>query len=154
MFAEGEVAVTNQEPPLTCGGINEAAAIAVDESDSAAGQVLLLGGFDEDDAVLSTVYLVDLATGVRTPQPNLLHARGQFAATRMPDGRVVCAGGVEYTTVTTVLSSVEVIEPPAQGALNTAWTLRELPAMSVARKGCSGCAERRPLCRARWRRLL
>jgi hypothetical protein len=31
-------------PPLSCGGINGAAAVAVD---SAAGQVLLLGGVDE-----------------------------------------------------------------------------------------------------------
>ena len=31
-------------PPLSCGGIWGAAAIAVEESDSAAGQVLLLGG--------------------------------------------------------------------------------------------------------------
>ena len=31
-------------PPLSCGGIRGAAAIAVDESASAAGQVLLLGG--------------------------------------------------------------------------------------------------------------
>jgi hypothetical protein len=31
-------------PPLSCGGIEGASAIAVEESDSAAGQVLLLGG--------------------------------------------------------------------------------------------------------------
>jgi hypothetical protein len=36
-------------PPLSCGGIEGAAAIAVDESDSAAGQVLLLGVFNDDD---------------------------------------------------------------------------------------------------------
>mmetsp|Transcript_12816 Transcript_12816/g.31143 ORF Transcript_12816/g.31143 Transcript_12816/m.31143 type:complete len:180 (-) Transcript_12816:612-1151(-) len=91
-FTKGGVAVTNQ-PPLSCGGIHEAAAIAVDESDSAAGQVLLLGGYGEDDAVVSAVYLVDLATGVCTPQPNLLEARSFFAAAMLPDGRVVCAGG-------------------------------------------------------------
>jgi len=135
MLAEGGVAVTNQ-PPLSCGGIGGAAAITVDESDSGAGQVLLLGGLDEDDAVVSTVYLVDLATGVCTPQPNLLHTREQFAAARLPDGRIVCAGGAGYGTV---LSSAEVFEPPAQGALDTAWTWREMPAMSVARTGHSGC---------------
>ena len=37
------------------------------------------------------------------------------------------------------MSSVEVFEPPAQGALDTAWTWREMPAMSVAREGCRGC---------------
>jgi hypothetical protein len=80
---------------LSCGGISIAAAIAVDESDSAAGQVMLLGGFVEDMEVVSTVYLVDLATGVCTSQPHLLHACGEFAAVRLPDGRIVSAGGGE-----------------------------------------------------------
>jgi len=135
MLAEGGVAVTNQ-PPLSCGGIDEAAAITVDESDSTAGQVLLLGGYGEDASVVSTVYLVDLATGVCTPQPNLRHTRCQFAAARLPDGRIVYAGGDDDGTV---LSSAEVFEPPAQGALDTAWTWREMPAMSVARVCHSGC---------------
>jgi len=136
MFAEGGVALPNQPPCLSCGGIGGAAAIAVDESDSAAGQVLLLGEFDEDEEFVSTVYLVDLATDVGTPQPNLLHARGHFAAARLPDGRIVCAGGGDSTTV---LSSAEVLEPPVQGALDTAWACRELPAMIVARDGCREC---------------
>jgi hypothetical protein len=46
-------------PPLSCGGIFGAAAIAVEESDSAEGQVLLLGGRDGSGR-LSTVHLVDL----------------------------------------------------------------------------------------------
>jgi hypothetical protein len=59
-------------PPLSCGGITGAAAIAVDESDSAAGQVFLLGGAMQGGLV-STVHLVDLATGVCTPsRPDLL----------------------------------------------------------------------------------
>jgi hypothetical protein len=73
---------------------------------------------------------------VCTPQPQLLYARALFAAVRLPDGRIVCAGGGDDTTP---LSSVEVFEPPAQGALDTAWTWREMPAMSVARESCSGC---------------
>ena len=72
-----------------------AAAIAVDESDGAAGQVMLLGGFVEDMEVVSTVYLVDLATGVCTSQLHLLHACGEFVAVRFPDGRIVSAGGGE-----------------------------------------------------------
>jgi hypothetical protein len=56
-------------PPLSCGGIWGAAAIAVEESDSAAGQVLLLGGRAQGGASVSTVYL---ATGVCTPgRPDL-----------------------------------------------------------------------------------
>jgi hypothetical protein len=135
MFAEGGVAVINQ-PPLSCGGIGEAAAIAEDESYSAAGQVLLLGGCGEDEDAVPTVHLVDLATGVCTQKPRLLHARADFAAVRLPDRRIVCAGGDDDTTV---LSSVEVLEPPVQGALDTVWTWREMPAMSVARADCRGC---------------
>jgi hypothetical protein len=56
------------------------------------------------------VYLVDLATGVCTPQSNLLHTRCQFVAARLPDGRIVCAGGGDGGTM---LSSAEVFEPPA-----------------------------------------
>jgi len=136
MLAEGGGAFTAQ-PPLTCGGITMAVAIEVIESGSAAGQVLLLGGYGADQDPLSTVYLVDLATGVCTPQPNLLRERSAFTAARLPDGRIVCAGCFDVDD--TVLSSVEVCEPPALGAIDTAWTRRELPAMSAARDGCGGC---------------
>ena len=95
-------------PPLSCGGIYRAAAIAVDESDSAAGQVLLLGGGDGSGPV-STVQLVDLATGACVPQNNLLHPRAYLAAGRLPDGRIVCAGGFDGQ------SSAEVLGPPEQG---------------------------------------
>jgi len=65
--------------PLSCGWIIDAVAVAVEESASAAGQVLLLGGVTQGGEVLS-VKLVDLATGVCTPQPALLQARNYFAA--------------------------------------------------------------------------
>jgi hypothetical protein len=82
-------------PPLSCGGISGALAIAVEESDSAAGQVLLLGGWVRGGGVSSTVHLVDLATGVCTPgRPDLLRSRYHFAAAELRDGRIVCAGGV------------------------------------------------------------
>jgi hypothetical protein len=38
--------------------------------------VLLLGGWDEDGRLSSTVHTVDLATGVCTPQPSILCVRG------------------------------------------------------------------------------
>jgi hypothetical protein len=135
-LAEGEDSFTGQ-PPLTCGGRGGAVAIQVNESGSATGQVLLLGGYGEDLDSVSTVYLVDLATGVCTPQPNLLRERCQFAAARLSDGRIVCAGGLDVGVTT--LSSAEVCDPPALGAIDAAWTQRELPAMSVARDGCRGC---------------
>jgi hypothetical protein len=75
-------------------GISGAAAIAVDDSASAAGQVLLLGGRDEQNNHLTSVQLVDLATGACAPQPGLLHSRGYPAAGRLPDGRIVCAGRI------------------------------------------------------------
>jgi hypothetical protein len=124
-------------PPLSCGEIADAAAVTVEESGSVAGQVLLLGGCTEDQGGMSTVHLVDLATGVCTPQPNLLAIRDRFVAARMPDGCVVCAGGLGGNAAP--ISSAEILEPPVQGATDAAWTQRELPALSVERFGCSGC---------------
>jgi len=121
-------------PPLSCGGIFGAVAISMEERDSAKGQVLLLGGCDENGASLSTVHLVDLATGVCTPQPALLHTRYNSMAARIPDGRVICAGGSDSPS-----TSAEWWGPPVSGAANTAWTWTLLPAMSVGRYGCCGC---------------
>lgn len=51
-------------PSLSCGGIHSAAAIAVEESDSPLGKVLLLGvKTPSTNAPISSVQLVDLATG-------------------------------------------------------------------------------------------
>jgi hypothetical protein len=121
-------------PPLSCGGIWGAAAIAVEESDSAAGQVLLLGGVTQGGAVVSTVHLVDLATGECTPgRPDMLRSRYTVAAAGLPGGGIVCAGGRGGG------SSAEMWGAPVQGAPDAAWTWRQLPAMSVARFGCRGC---------------
>ena len=80
------------------------------------------------------VQLVDLATGLCTPQADdLLHACLLFAAARLPDGSIACAGGASR------LSTGEMLGRPVQGALDAAWTGRELPAMSVGRSACSGC---------------
>jgi hypothetical protein len=114
-------------------GMCGAAAFAVDASNSAAGQVLLLGGFNGN--FLSTVQLVDLATGACVPQNNLLHPRAYPAAGRLPDGRVVCAGGISLGDE----SSSEVLGPPDQGAVEASLTWRMLPAMSAGRWGCCGC---------------
>jgi hypothetical protein len=119
-------------PPLSCGGMWGAAAIAVEESDSASGQVLLLGGVDFGGA-LSTVHLVDLATGACVPQNNLLHSRAYSAVGRLPNGRIVCAGGFGGYKL------AEVWEPPTRGAVDASWSLRELPAMSAELWGCCGC---------------
>jgi hypothetical protein len=133
LSAGGADMVFTEFPTLSCGGIAGATAIAVEESDSAAGQVLLLGGRDEQGEDLSTVHLVDLATGVCTPQAALLDGRLPFAAVRIPDGRVACAGGYG------ALASAEVWGPTASGASNAAWTWTQLPALSVGRYGSCGC---------------
>jgi hypothetical protein len=134
--SEGQVAFT-ASPPLLYGGITEAAVVVVEESVSAAGQVLVLGGWTEINGTVSAVHLVDLATGVCTPQLNLLRARALFAAARMPDGCVVCAGG--FADGDGPWPSVEVFKPPVQGSLDAAWTWRALSALSVGRYGCMGC---------------
>jgi hypothetical protein len=84
---------------------------------------------------VSTVRLVDLATGVCTPgRHDMLRSRYGFAAAGLPrGGDIVCAGGYGGD------SSAEMWGPPAQGAADAAWTWRQLPAMSVERPGCRGC---------------
>jgi hypothetical protein len=119
-------------PPLSRGTIYGASAIEVEESESAAGQLLLLGGEDANGSILSTVHLVDLATGACARQPDLLHSRLGHAAARLPDGRIICAGGFHE-------SSAEVWGPPEQGGADAAWAWTELPAMSAARSACCGC---------------
>jgi hypothetical protein len=132
ILSKGEGAFV-ELPPLSCGAIYGAAALVVDESHSALGQVLLLGGKNQDCTSTSSVRLVDLATGVCTPQADLLHARSHFAAARLPDMSIACAGGDG------IQSTVEVWRLPVQGVLDAAWIWRELSAMSVERLGCSGC---------------
>jgi hypothetical protein len=123
-------------PPLSCGAISDASAVVVNEDDSVQGQVLLIGGDGHDGTLSSSVQLVDLATGVCTQQADLLHARRNFAAARLPDRRIVCTGGSGLGLNATV---AEMLGPPVQGAMDAAWIRWELPAMSVARRGCRGC---------------
>jgi hypothetical protein len=133
ILSEGAEAFVNL-PSLSRSKIEHAAAIAVEESDSAAGQVLLLEGFASPGGPTSSVHLVDLATGMCTPQPDMLRARYGFAAAKMADGRVVCAGGGGPG-----YSPAEVFGPPLQGGADAAWTCRALPDMSVGRYSCCGC---------------
>ena len=125
-------AVFTDLPPLSCDGFSGASVVAVEESDSAAGEVLLLGGIDEN-TILSTVRLVDLATGACVPQNNLFRRRVYQAAGRLPDGRIVCAGAIGG------VSSAEIWGPPEQGGPDAAWSWRELPEMIGGRYGCGGC---------------
>jgi hypothetical protein len=132
LSAGGEDRVFTECPTLSCGRIEGATAIAVEESNSAAGQVLLLGGCDEEFRLLP-MHLVDLSTGVCTPQAAFLENCASAAAVRIPDGRVARAGGHG------LLASAEVWGPPANEAWNAAWTWTQLPAMSVRRYGSCAC---------------
>jgi hypothetical protein len=132
MLSKGEGAFV-ELPPLSCGAIHGAAAIAVDESHSVLGQELLLGGKKQYHTSTSSVRLVDLATGSCTLQGDLPHTRSFLAAARLPDGSIACAGSASGMSTATMWG------PPVQGALDAASTWRELPAMRIGRSGCRGC---------------
>jgi hypothetical protein len=94
MFSEEKGEFVNL-PPLSCGGIFASVAIEVEESDSAAGKVLLIRGSGSSGRQ-SALYLVNLATGACALQPaHFNNARYYHAAARLQDvgGRIVCAGG-------------------------------------------------------------
>jgi hypothetical protein len=129
-------------PPLSCGPIFGAVALPIEESESELGQVLLIGGWNEDGEASSAVHKVDLATGVCTPQPSLLTQHGALegcTAARLPDGRIVCVGWNENS----LQGTAQVLEPPPppeHGSLAEAsWQWRYLPGMSVGRSGGRGC---------------
>jgi hypothetical protein len=130
-------------PPLSCGPRLCSVALSILESESAEGQVLLIGGHSGNGEELdeaSRVVKVDLATGACSPHPPLLYDRVRFAAARLPDGRVVCAGGSRQVVANGIQSlsmTAEVLEPPVQGSADEVW--RELPHMSVPHSRAAGC---------------
>jgi hypothetical protein len=130
----------NMFPPLSCGPIRSSIALAIDESESELGQVLLIGGGDEDVDASSAVDIVDLATGRCTPQPPLLSQLGSLTgctALRLPDGRIVCVGQNDDDGLD---GTAQVLEPPKQGSPSEAgWQWRYLTPMSVGRWYGGGC---------------
>jgi hypothetical protein len=79
--SEGKENIFKPLPALSCGPIFGSVAIAIDESESEQGQVLLIGGRD-DGELSSAVHLVDLATGMCTALPSLLSPQdGVFTVT-------------------------------------------------------------------------
>jgi hypothetical protein len=117
-------------PALSRSPVLETVALAIDETDSELGQVLLFGRVLGSS---SAVHTIDLATGVCTPQPSSFNPPQPLAA-RLPDGRIVCSSD-EYGQ-----NAVKVLEPLEPGSLSdTTWQWTDLPSTSVARDRCSGC---------------
>ena len=118
--------------PLSCGVREDLCAVAMDEESVGvlSRQVCILGGIIEEGEVSDGVYIVDLATGECTPQPGLGIPRADMASARLPDGRIIVAGG--WSDDGEDQESAEVWEP-SRGA----W--RELEEMAKRRFGGSGC---------------
>ena len=112
-------------PPLSCGPVRHARALAIDESESELGQVLLFGRASGAGSRSSSVHTVDLATGVCTPQPPLISHPGHSleivgcSAARLPDGRIVCTGKFDLGNQGWG-AFARVLEPPEQGSPNGA----------------------------------
>jgi hypothetical protein len=129
-------------PLLSCGPLAASAAVAIDESESDQGQVLLLGGQTQDGQSSAAVHKVDLATGVCTLQPPLLSQHGVLAActaARLADGRIVCVGKNGNASLQ---GTAQILEPPppAHGSPSEAsWQWRYLPGMSFGREFVGSC---------------
>ena len=119
-------------PLLSCGRRQDLFAVAVEESGSVEGQVCILGGVRGAwGEVLDEGCIVDLATGVCTPQPGLSIPRTDMASVRLPDGCIIVAGGWSDDGAI-IQDSAEVWEP-SRGA----W--RELEEMGTRRCSSSCC---------------
>ena len=93
------------------------------------GQVCILGGCGAEMESLHEVCIVDLATGLCKPLPHLGIPRADFMSARLPDGRIILAGGWHGGNDH---DSAEVWEPS-----RVAW--RSLPGMGTRRCGGAGC---------------
>lgn len=80
------------------------------------GRVLLAGGADGRDpagAVVASASIYDPATNLWSAAAPMRQARTHHAAVRLPDGRVLVAGGTTADVGGTALSSVEIYDPIA-----------------------------------------
>jgi hypothetical protein len=131
--------------PLSCGPWAGGVAIAIDETHSNLGQVIIIGESGAVSDPPTDMQKVDLATGVCTPQPSLLPSQDGLpmkvnAAARLPDGRVVCAGTNQFVGFDPWQAVAQVLEPPEPGSPTEAnWQWRALPGTSVGRHGGKGC---------------
>jgi hypothetical protein len=137
-FDSAEESIFKVLPPVSCGPIRCPDSVAIEESESELGQVLLIEDL-KDGRPSSAVHKVDLETGMCTPQASLLsHGNLEgLSAAHLADGRIVCVG-TNYSHVTQ--GTAQVFEPPEHGSPSEgSWQWRYLPAMSTGRFGGKGC---------------
>jgi WD40 repeat protein len=77
------------------------------------GQVLVVGGYNENTGVLNLAELYDPARGIWSPTGALANEREAHTATLLPNGLVLVAGGGSYIDfgVYSPISSAEVYDP-------------------------------------------
>ena len=133
-----------QNPPLSCGTITCPATVAIQESESDQGELLMIGGCTWDGVSTAAVHKVDLATGACTAQPSLLvypHEIPEASmASRLPDGRIVCAGSCSNPLYNTTVA--QVLDPPQSEPgfpSDATWQWRHLPDTNVMHCGGRGC---------------
>jgi hypothetical protein len=136
VLSSEEGAMLVSHPPLSCGSFYGGVAIAVEVSDSTAGQVLLLGGLARP-----------LTLPARKGAAGGSSYRRVHTTAPSPPLAIVSSGGtaarrsclVFYVGGFRTGSSAEIWGPSGQGAQDAAWTWTKLPTMSTARYRCSGC---------------
>src|SRR5678816_2351298 len=84
------------------------------------GRVLIAGGFlyvnsNGFPVALESAELYDPSTGSFSPAGSMITARAHHTATLLPDGRVLIAGGFQYTVAprSTYLTNAELYDPAA-----------------------------------------
>ena len=106
--------------------------------------MLLIGGNDIEETLLSAVHRVDLASGTCTVQPPLYSPHGHVvdvqAAARLTDGRIVCLSSAhmdDYEAVEYSLTQMLELSTYGLHGEDASWQWRTLPGLSVFRH-CPG----------------
>jgi PKD repeat protein len=94
------------------------------------GHVLLAGGQDATNTVLSSAEIWNPATNLWTPASAMATARTSFSATRLADGRILVTGGINSTGKQ---GSAELFDPATQ-------TFSATGALSIPRSGHAAVA--------------
>jgi hypothetical protein len=76
------------------------------------GRILVTGGRAAKDVSLTTTEIYDIDSGTWSPGPEMREDRFRHTATRLPDGRILIAGGYSSTQKKT-LATAEIYDPAA-----------------------------------------